>query len=53
MNKKCPICGEEMKKISSSSDMPSIPFIKIPEWIMEVNVYECQKCHFTGIWHEK
>ena len=53
MNKICPMCGGEMEKISSPEDIPSIPFIKLPEWIMEVDVYECQKCHFVGIWHEE
>jgi len=51
MDKKCPVCGAKMDKIPS--DMPSIPFIKLPEWITEVDVYECQKCHFLGIWHNK
>jgi len=50
--KSCPVCKGEMEEISSPDDMPSIPFIKLPRWIMEVHVYECQKCHFVGIWHE-
>jgi len=52
MEKSCPICEGEMKKIASASEMPSIPFIKIPDWIKEMDVYECQKCHFVGMWHE-
>lgn len=52
MKKSCPICKEEMEKIASASEMPSIPFIKIPDWIREVDIYECQNCHFVGMWHE-
>jgi len=52
MEKNCPICGGEMKKVGSGKDLPSVPFIKIPEWIKETVVYECEKCGFIGLWHE-
>ena len=51
MEKKCPICGEEMKIFASGSQMPSVPFIKIPTWIQEVDLYKCIKCSFIGLWH--
>ncbi len=52
MKRKCPSCGGEMKKIGDGSEIPSVPFIKIPEWVKEAVVYECTECGYIGIWHE-
>ena len=52
MERNCPICGGKMKKVGSGKDLPSVPFIKIPEWIKETVVYECNECGFIGLWHE-
>jgi len=53
MEKKCPVCGGEMNVFASGSSMPSVPFIKIPTWIHEVDLYKCIKCGYIGLWHTK
>jgi len=53
MEKKCAVCGGEMTVFASGSQMPSVPFIKIPSWIQEVDLYKCIKCGFIGLWHTK
>jgi len=50
MTYKCPACGADMNQISSAGEMPPIPFIKIPAWIKDVDVHECQSCHYIGLW---
>ncbi|MEM2934827.1 MAG: gamma carbonic anhydrase family protein [Candidatus Thermoplasmatota archaeon] len=47
---KCPACNGNMEKIASGKDFPSIPFIKIPEWIKEVDAYRCISCGYVGLW---
>jgi len=53
MEKLCPICNGKMNKMLSEFEIPSLPFIKIPEWIKEAVAYECENCHFIGLWREK
>ncbi|MBC7081199.1 MAG: gamma carbonic anhydrase family protein [Thermoplasmatales archaeon] len=48
--KKCPVCNGNMEKIASGKDFPPIPFIKIPDWIKEVDAYKCNSCGFVGLW---
>jgi uncharacterized protein with PIN domain len=50
MNKKCPACQAGMKKVASGMELPSLPFLKIPEWIKEAHAYECDKCGYIGLW---
>ncbi|MDD3492154.1 MAG: hypothetical protein PHZ19_01495 [Candidatus Thermoplasmatota archaeon] len=52
MHHSCPACGAAMQQVSSAQDMPDIPFIKIPVWIKEVDVFECPACHFIGLWRQ-
>jgi len=52
MEKNCPICNGKMKIVARGKDF-SIPFIKIPKWIKEADAYECEKCGYIGLWHEK
>ncbi len=53
MEKKCPVCNSNMKLIASGKELPSIPFIKIPEWIKEADAYECESCGYIGLWRER
>ncbi len=48
--KKCPVCNGNMEKIASGKNFPPIPFIKIPDWIKEVDAYKCASCGYVGLW---
>ena len=52
MERTCPVCQSHMKKVASGMELPSLPFIKIPEWIKEAHAYECKACGYIGLWHE-
>jgi len=52
MERICPVCKGKMKKIGDGSEIPNLPFIKIPEWIKESSAYECMSCGYIALWHE-
>lgn len=53
MEKICPVCKGKMKELASGMEIPSLPFIKIPEWIKEAVAYECDSCGYIGLWRRK
>lgn len=53
MKKICPTCHEEMIKVASGTELPSLPFLKIPQWIKEAHAFECKSCGYIGLWHEQ